>query len=39
MLERVKDLHDLREDIQSKLNASHALDETNWDEPDEGNDN
>ena len=30
-------MNDLRKDIQSDLDAGHSLNETDWDEPDDGN--
>ena len=35
---QAQNLQNLRKDIQSDLDTGHALNETDWDEPDDGND-
>lgn len=37
-MKEIQVLNDLRKDIQSDLETGHALNETDWNEPDNGND-
>ena len=38
MIQQVKNSQNLREDIQSKLDTGHPLNDADRDEPDDGND-